>query len=814
MKSGNLDARLKLWGFERDFAILEDGSLTFILELASRDIAYSAEETVNGLVSQLGGFLNSLPAGTSFQFVQDICGGNTATIDGFVELSHGSTNEAATRMAAERAEKFRGLDKAGLLPKVRTYLLVNRPLTSSLVKKRGFFSRDQKFPEVAEAALERELHLAEALRSQVVADLAGLSVRARALPTEEIAALVYAQWNPGRSVGLGNFDGEDVRSHILFSDVEVSKRGFRIGAHEHRVVSLKLMPDQTIAGMSAMLGSLPFGSRLFVSIHVPDQQKELEGLQGARRLAYSMAAGKKSGVSDLESQAKLRDIESLLEEMISCGEKVFRVSLNIVLHDTDENVLEEKVAETLSTIRLLSGAEGMLETLASFQVFSELSLPNVKALERSRRLKTSNLADLIPLYAPWKGHERPSVLLRRRDGGLLTYDVADVSLSSGNAMVFGASGSGKSYLVNMLLLQVLKENAKLFFVDIGGSYKKLCDNLEGQYIPLGIGNGISFNPFDLGESEKAPSSQKIKFLLSLVELMTKEDGATRLPKLHRAEIEEAIARLYEAKPTPRLSDLRERLLAHDDTEIRRYGRILTTWCGDTPFGQFLDRETNLQLGRSLVAFDLKGMESYPDLQAVSLFIITDFVWREVQKDRATPKFLVFDECWSLLKDENDTGSAAFVESVYRTCRKYRCYAISLSQAWSDFAKSKIASAILPNCPIKWILMQSQIDYEELKSGLSLNDTEVNLIRSLRQDKGRYSEAFLIAGDNRSVAVIESTPLEYWIGTTDPRDLAAIDKSERTEPELSSLARLIKLSEQFPNGVAAHEADLQHARTAA
>ena len=68
-------------------------------------------------------------------------------------------------------------------------------------------------------------------------------------------------------------------------------------------------------------------------------------------------------------------------------------------------------------------------------------------------------------------------------------------------------------MTNILLMQMLKENPKVFFVDIGGSYKKLSENLGGQYVELGVNDLLSVNPFDLGINEKTPSSQKVKFLL-------------------------------------------------------------------------------------------------------------------------------------------------------------------------------------------------------------------------------------------------------------------------------------------------------------
>jgi conjugal transfer ATP-binding protein TraC len=346
---------------------------------------------------------------------------------------------------------------------------------------------------------------------------------------------------------------------------------------------------------------------------------------------------------------------------------------------------------------------------------------------------------------------------------------------------------------------MLKENPRIFIVDIGGSYKKLCDNLSGQYMPFHLSTQISLNPFDLNSDEKIPSSHKIKFLVGLVEMMTKEDDVAHIGKLERAEIEEAIQQVYEKVKKPRLSDLKEILLKHPETQIKRFGRIMAPWCGDTPFGRVVDRETTIELTRPVVCFDLKGLEIYPDLQAVCLYLITDYVWREVQADRGRMKFLVLDECWKLL--ESDSG-AAFIGEVFRTFRKYYAGAIAISQNVDDFAKSKVASAILPNTSLKWVLSQRGADTARLKEVLQLNDNEMASIAHLHQERGVYSQAFLMAGEQHAVVAIEPTPLEYWIATTDPRDLAKFEELQKISPDLTQLEVLTKLSESFPRGVVA------------
>lgn len=792
---------LEVWGFESDYIIFSDGSLGFGFEVEPIDVACWDTEQVNGLAQRISQFLNGLPSGVDVQFIQEIERGNEALISAHADLGTTDQSNAARSLCAARVERLREYDKEGRVPKHTLKLFLRRPFSDRLIEKPRLLSKPKRFEQIGEERLSREVQLASRFRDDISQNLSSLGLRIWALSSEQVAQAMYAQWNPTRPVKLAGFDPEDVRSSILFTDVAIQERGFVLGDMNHRVVSLKLLPDQTFASMAAVLRELPFDSKLFLSIHVPDQTKELETLQTQRRVAYSMARGKRAGVTDLESEAKFQDLETLLEQMIAQGEKVFRVSLNVLLRSKSEDQLESQVSQTLMAIREMAGAEGMEESLASFPIFSEFSIPNARAKERAKRVKTSNLCDLLPIYGPWRGFQKPSILLRTRMGSLLAFDPFSSDLTNSNQLISGGSGSGKSFLTNILLLQMLKENPKVYFVDIGGSYRKLCENLGGQYLPLGVSSGISLNPFDLGPGETAPSSQKIKFLLGLIELMTKEEDEPRLPKLHRAEIEETIGRVYERERRPRLSHLRDLLLQHPDVEIKRYGRILTPWCGETPFGQFVDRDTSISLENQLVAFDLKGLESYPDLQAVCLFLITDLVWREVQRDRERMKFLVFDECWKLLKNES---GMVFIEEVFRTFRKYFASAIAISQDIDDFAKSKIAGAILPNCSIKWVLMQQQSDPVRIKEALDLNDNELNLIKSLYQDKGRFSEAFLIAQKNRVVAVIESTPLEYWIATTDPKDLAAMEAYAKTNPGSSHIEVLDSLAKAYPRGVAAYE----------
>jgi conjugal transfer ATP-binding protein TraC len=799
MREANLADELQVWGFENDFAVFLDGSMGFGLKLKALDVTCSSDSQIESLSERLSSFLNSLAPGTQMQFVQQIGPGNLEIIEKAEGLRSEDTQKAILELHEERIRNLKEQEENNLIPKQNLYCFVRRKPEKPLLQKEKAFWKKPKHFEMSEASLKKEIHLTENLKKEVLFYLSSLGLSGVCLSTSEIAQLLYKQWNPGRGVELSSFNAEDIRSSILFSDVERTPRGFWLGGLYHQVISLKNLPDQTYASMARALKGLPFGTTLFFSLSVPNQEKELEKLQHQRRIAFSMARGKQSGVSDVESEAKLQDVEDLIAEMVAQGEKIFFLSLSVLVSGRNEEEVEDEASQVLLKIRELSGAEGMVESYASFEVFLENSIPNATSRTRSRRVKTSNASDLLPLFGVWEGHEIPRILLKNAQGGLFSVDPFSLDLSNHNQIITGGSGSGKSFLTNLLLLQLLKENPKVFIVDIGGSYQKLCSHLDGQYLSFNLTSDFALNPFDLGPGETGPSSQKLKFLVGLIEMMTKEDTDNHLDKLQRAELESAIQKLFETSPNPSISYLKALLLEHSDPGIKRLGKVLGPWAGNTPYGKVVDRPTTVSLDKRLVCFDLKGLEAYPDLQAVCLYLITDLVWREVQKDRSEMKVLVLDESWKLI--ESDAG-ASFVGEVFRTFRKYFASAIAISQNLDDFAKSRIAGAILPNTSLKWILAQKGGSRSRLKEVLQLNDNELSLIESLHQVHGSYSQAFLISEDKHALVNIEPTPLEYWLSTSDPRDVTLFEDRTQGSPWKTSLQVLKELSCEFPFGAVA------------
>ncbi len=796
MLDSTLSRKLDLWGFESGVMVFRDQTLGTALKFTPLDIEVSTDDQINALKYNLKNFLNGLPAGLTFQIVQEVVSGNDVVIQSHENTLAQGCNDLTVELTKERVKRFRELDNAGLLPKRNLYLFLRKPMSVNRQRK-GFAGLLKGPAALSEKILAQEISIFERAVENIELGLLNLGLTAKRLSDEEVLTVAYNQWNPDRPVKVQMNSGQDVRDEIVLTDCVVGLDHFVLGKFYHKVISLKMLPETSFSAMSSMLSDLPFDSRMYLTAEVLDQEKEKTSLQTQRRLAYASAAGKK-GVSDLDSQAKLQDIEALLEQMIQGSERVFRFSLQILLRSTSEDKLETQVADTLSLLRTLSGAEGMVETVAAFDIFTEFAIPQVKLKERSIKLNTSVFADFLPVYGRWAGHEIPHILLRNRSEGLVKIDVFSSALGNANQLISGGSGIGKSFLTNILLAQNLKIKPKIFILDIGGSYKRFCETLGGQYIRLGINSGISINPLDtegIDSNDHEAMDQKIKLISSLVEIMSKENDKP-LGRLEKAEIEKTVQTLMKAGSKNHLSDLRNLFVDHNEPEIRRVGKILSLWCGDSPFGKFIDRDSSVSLTSDVVCFDLKDLENYPDLQSVCLFLITDLIWREVQKDKSVFKFVIFDECWKLLECEE---GAAIIAPVFRTFRKYRASAVAISQTISDFADSKIASAVMPNSAIKWILRQKGSDPSALQKTLQLNDREMELIASLTAEKGFYSESFLMAENQKVVVRIESTPLEYWLATTDPSDLVLIAKLKAEHPKANDLTIMKMLSKSHPHG---------------
>ena len=76
----------------------------------------------------------------------------------------------------------------------------------------------------------------------------------------------------------------------------------------------------------------------------------------------------------------------------------------------------------------------------------------------------------------------------------------------GHTLVLGATGAGKSFSLNFLLVQALQYDPRILILDLGGSYRWLTQFLGGGYMELSPaaagGEGFQLRPFSLPAGER------------------------------------------------------------------------------------------------------------------------------------------------------------------------------------------------------------------------------------------------------------------------------------------------------------------------
>jgi conjugal transfer ATP-binding protein TraC len=177
-----------------------------------------------------------------------------------------------------------------------------------------------------------------------------------------------------------------------------------------------------------------------------------------------------------------------------------------------------------------------------------------------------------------------------------------------------------------------------------------------------------------------------------------------------------------------------------------------------------------------------------------ILILTDFIITQAESDKVSKKRIILDEAWQLLKSES---AANFMEYCVRTLRKNRAGITFITQGVEEIISSPIGSAIMNNTATKFILLQRG-DSEILKNALKLNSQELNLIFSLEQRKGEFSEAFMMEADHRQVVRIYPGPFEYWLSTSDAGDNLYLQQLK--DNGLSLVEAITEAARNYPRGV--------------
>jgi type IV secretory pathway VirB4 component len=151
-----------------------------------------------------------------------------------------------------------------------------------------------------------------------------------------------------------------------------------------------------------------------------------------------------------------------------------------------------------------------------------------------------------------------------------------------------------------------------------------------------------------------------------------------------------------------------------------------------------------------------------DLRPAALFLISDYVWTQVRRERhPRPRLLSIDEAWTLL--QFDAGGRALA-TLTRRARKYNLGVRITTQLVNDFLASDSGQAILANAN-KLVLKTDAANIDTVAATLKLTESEKRFLLGAKKGEGLY---FL--GQAHVPLRVVASELEYDLANTNAQEL--------------------------------------------
>lgn len=653
----------------------------------------------------------------------------------------------------------------------------------------------------------------------------------RRLGEAELMQLVYRSLNPADR----QTPSRNPQDALVNTDWSEGNRYLDLGGALRAVVTLSELPEATFASLLRPLMALDFSSELVVNVRVPNQAAKVRKLR--RLLKKSLAFQLRKDGSrrrDFQAAALEKDTVDTLTSAITSSQRLVEIEAAVIVssraiaraaaeREKAELEVAHRVESVLQAFGQMNGARGYREDTALLPTFISF-LPGLHGARKTNReftLLSGQTADFVPIELPWDGtHDgMPAFLTRTREGTFLRLNPFSPELTNANILVTGKTGSGKSFLIKQLLLQLQILNPRIAIVTKGADYRALVELLGGQYREISLRTNLVKNPWDLRGDAVEPDAAQIAGVASLAFHMagkTGSDDAVTLNFLEKA-VQMTYERLLAIGKTPRFSDLKWTLEHYpfENKVIEELAHMLALklnrWTGEGVYAQLFDRETTPELGKTedIICYDIDGLKESPELQTAVAFTIARAIDQQIGRKDANgnlrPTIAVFDEVWAMLADP---VLGTQIVNAFRTARKRYGSIIAASQGIEDFVGTAesphtVGLAILQNTEAKFICAQLG-ELSRLRDVLHLSEPAVEAVKELRNVPGHFAESYLLVAnqpESSTVIQLTATPFDYWATTSHPLEVQFREQFVKDHPELSALEAIYRLGVAHPQGVA-------------
>jgi len=390
-----------------------------------------------------------------------------------------------------------------------------------------------------------------------------------------------------------------------------------------------------------------------------------------------------------------------------------------------------------------------------------------KALWRGKTMLASNFAALAPVVSDWKGTKTPVITLFSRRGELMSLDLFDNIMGGQSGIVAGRTGSGKSFFINELILNYYSREAKIWMIDVGRSYLKLCDMLEGEYIEFDPNSDFSLNPFSMVKN----FNDEADSLKSVIAQMA--SPSEELSNIEMSILSEAIQATWDKNGNDAtMRDLREELLRMNDKRASDLAQMLYDYT-DGMYARHFNSPANVDFTKDFVVLELEGFSTRKRLRSVVLLLLMYNIQSRMYGERETVKLLLIDEAWDLF-GEQMANTPRFIEESYRRVRKYKGSIITITQSLADYDSiGAVGKALLQNADFYFLLAQNRSGVKAARE--HLDEAHAQIVEGLRTIHGGFSEIFIRCPIGVGVARLVVDRFFQLLYTSRAEEFSAIEK---------------------------------------
>ena len=495
-------------------------------------------------------------------------------------------------------------------------------------------------------------------------------------------------------------------------------------------------------------------------VSVAEEDKIIHNAENKNKLDRGSTSSMKQAVT---AEANLQDVAALIASMRKNSEPLIHCAVFIELSARDPDSLRALRDEVTSElIRSKLGADRLLLRQREGFLSSNPAGRNTFGSQFERVLPAKSVANLYPFNYSGKTDPNGFYIGRDRYGSNIIVDLdrRTDDKTTANVLILGNSGQGKSYLLKLLLCNILESGKSAICLDTEHELVDLCSNLGGCFIDLMSGQ-YRINPLEPklwddgseGDDPDAPAAFRQKTRLSQHISFLKDffRAYKEFSDRHIDTIELMLGRLYakwgmdddtdfqplSPRDYPVLSDLydviEEAYRNYDSEEYPLYPRELLqevllglhSMCRGAE-SKFFNGHTNITTSRFLV-FGVKGLlQASRNVKNALLFNVLSYLSDKLLTEGSTAAGL--DELYIWL---SNLTAIEYIRNSLKRVRKKESSMILASQNLEDFDVDGVRELTRPLFAIpthQFLFNAGSVDKKFYMDNLQLETAEFELIR--------------------------------------------------------------------------------------